>query len=123
MTATEPTIEHLLADTAPEVRAISERLRALILDVLPGAVEWVDLGNRVAAYGTARRMRDLIFAIAPHGAHVNLQFADGVELPDPEGLFEGTGKRIRHVKNRSTNDVERPALRALVEAAVARRRG
>ena len=28
-------------------------------------------------------MRDLLFAIIPHEAHVNLQLADGADLPDP----------------------------------------
>ena len=43
-------------------------------------------------------------------------------LADPTGIVEGTGKRIRHVKVRSMADVERPALRALIEAQAERRR-
>ena len=64
-------------------------------------------------------MRDLLFAIAPHRQHVNLQFADGALLPDPGSLMEGTGKRIRHVKCRTPEDAARPALRALVDEQLA----
>ena len=46
-------------------------------------------------------MRDFLFAIIPHKAYVNLQLADGVDLPNRDGRIEGTGKRIRHVKVRS----------------------
>ena len=49
-------------------------------------------------------MRDFSFAIIPHKAHVNLQLADGVDLPNPDGHIEGTGKRVRHVKVRSVED-------------------
>ncbi len=31
-------------------------------------------------------------------AHVNVGFFHGAELPDPAGLLEGSGKRMRHVK-------------------------
>jgi hypothetical protein len=67
-------------------------------------------------------MSALLFAIIPHKTHVNLQFADGVDLDDPDGLVEGTGKRIRHVKFRSLEDIDRPAARRLVDQQVALRR-
>ena len=67
-------------------------------------------------------MRDLTFAINPHSAHVNLQLPDGVDLPDPDGLIEGTGKRIRHVKIRSVEAASSAAVRAIVDAQVEVRR-
>jgi hypothetical protein len=41
----------------------------------------------------------------------------GADLPDPEGLLEGGGKLLRHVKIRSLEDLEQPALRNLIEEA------
>lgn len=82
-----------------------------------------DPGDGLLAIGTSAKMRDLLFAIIPHRAHVNLQLADGVDLPDPTRLIEGTGKRIRHVKVRSADAVGSPAVRAIVRAQVARRAG
>lgn len=82
-----------------------------------------DPGDGLLAIGTSAKMRDLLFAIIPHRAHVNLQLADGVDLPDPTRLIEGTGKRIRHVKVRSADAVGSPAMRAIVGAQVARRAG
>ena len=37
----------------------------------------------------------------------------GVDLPDPEGLLEGTGKKIRHVKIMSAADAKKKAVKAL----------
>ena len=65
-------------------------------------------------------MKDWWAGIGPHARHVNLQLAEGALLDDPAGLVEGTGKRIRHVKLRTVDDVDRPAVRALLERSLAR---
>src|SRR5690242_5604751 len=50
-------------------------------------------------------------------AHVNVGFFLGAELADPEGLLEGSGKFMRHVKLRSDRELDASALRALIEQA------
>ena len=50
-------------------------------------------------------------------AHVNVGFFRGAEIADPEGLLEGTGKFMRHVKLRPERDVEGTALMKLIETA------
>ena len=52
-------------------------------------------------------------------AHVNVGFFRGAEIPDPEGLLEGTGKYMRHVKLRPGGDVDTTALTRLIEIAYA----
>ena len=49
--------------------------------------------------------------------HVNVGFFRGAELADPEGLLEGTGKFMRHVKLRPGCDVNAAALTKLIETA------
>ena len=116
----------LLEPHTPTVRDVFGALRALARDVMPDAQEQVDLPDRVLAFGFGPpggvRMRGLAVGLIPHTAHVNVQLADGALLDDPSGIVEGTGKRIRHVKCRSLDDVARPALRALLEEQAARKR-
>ncbi len=50
-------------------------------------------------------------------AHVNVGFFRGAELADPEGLLEGTGRFMRHVKLRPGRDFNAAALVRLVETA------
>jgi hypothetical protein len=50
---------------------------------------------------------------------VLLGIARAIELPDPEGLLEGTGKLHRHIKFRQTADLKRSGVRQLLVAAVA----
>jgi hypothetical protein len=50
-------------------------------------------------------------------AHVNVGFFRGAEIADPEGLLEGTGKFMRHVKLGAERTVDAKALIKLIETA------
>jgi hypothetical protein len=117
----------LLERHTPEVRRIFGELLRVCRDAMPGATEQLDLPDHLVAFGFGPpggvRVRDLAVALIPHAAHVNVQLADAAVLDDPAGIVEGTGKRIRHVKCRSIDDVARPALRALLVQQAGRRRG
>ena len=56
-------------------------------------------------------------------AHVNVGFFRGAEIADPDGLLEGTGKFMRHVKLRPEGDVPVSALVKLIETAYADMKG
>ena len=111
--------DKFLGASTPEVAETARALRLAVIEVFPDAVEWFDPGNGLLAFGTTRTMRDLLFAIIPHKAHVNLQLVDGVDLPNPDGRIEGTGKRARHVKVRSVADTEAAWLKAAIAAQLA----
>jgi len=102
-------------DPIPELALAS---RALILDVFPRAVEVVWAQQKTAGYGTGpKKMTEQFTWLAPYPKHVVFGFYYATELPDPEGLLEGTGRLMRHAKIRTAADLERPALRDLVLAA------
>lgn len=60
--------------------------------------------------------------IGVHREHANLGFYYGAQLSDPEGLLEGTGKKLRHIKVRDIEEVDRPALRHMVELSLEERK-
>ena len=110
--------EAILADASPPVRDLALRTRALIRDVLPDVVEVPWPRQRTVGFGVGpRKMSEHFCYIAVLADRVNLGFNYGSELPDPEGLLEGTGKLFRHVKVTGPEDLASPALRRLVEAA------
>ncbi len=117
------TIDDLLQITAESLQPIVMALREIVYDIDPNVCEEVRLGDRAASYGVGpRKMIDGYAYIMPHNARVNLGFYQGVDLADPEGLLEGTGAKMRHVKIRSLDDTRRPEVRALILAAIAKRR-
>ncbi len=109
-------IEAYIERQAPSVQAIVRRLRELVRATLPELNEYVDR-HEVIRYGRGSGMSEWVCYISGHKAHANLGFARGASLPDPEGLIEGTGKNLRHVKVRSVTEAERDGLRGLLAEA------
>lgn len=105
-----------LANHTADVQGAARVLEEVIRTELPDVVVQYDPGNGLLAFGRSMRMRDLLFALIPHAGWVNLQLADGALLPNPDGLIEGTGKRIRHIKvptaERARSNPIRNAVRA-----------
>jgi len=119
--ALEADVDRLLAQHSPELQAIERALRATIRREFPDVVEQVDFGNKLIAFGRTMKIRGLLFAIIAHQSWVNLQLADGADLPDPAGIIEGTGKRIRHIKVRSVEAASSGPVVAAIRAQLAAR--
>ena len=117
------TWDDVLERHSPVVQAAAHAMLGLLLEELPDAVVRFDRGDGLLAIGTGSGMRDWLFALIPHAGWLNLQLADGAVLPNPDGLIEGTGKRIRHIKIRSVEAATSPAVRAAVQAEIAERPG
>src|SRR5207302_1922848 len=61
---------------------------------------------------------DAAFAyVNAFSVHASVGFFHGSALPDPAGLLEGSGKRMRHVKLRPGVEVDEDALADLITAA------
>jgi hypothetical protein len=105
-------IDGWLAEPVFQLRAIAkicfDQLRACGSDV----VELLHDGYPVAC------VEDAAFGyVNAFKAHVNVGFFRGASLKDPAGLLQGDGKRMRHVKVRSIEEANAPALKALSLAA------
>ena len=83
------------------MRSCGDDVRELLHDGHPTAC----VGD--AAFGYVNAFKD----------HVNVGFFRGAELPDANGLLEGTGKFMRHVKLWPSQEVNDAALRKLIHAA------
>ncbi|MFC7307039.1 DUF1801 domain-containing protein [Streptomyces monticola] len=113
-------VEQVLAAREPKIAELGRSVCQLILRRFPDAVVTVD-GNDIG-FGTGTGYKGLVFTVAPAKAHVTLGIAGGATLPDPAGLLEGAGKVHRHVKLRHAEELARPELAELIDAALARRR-
>jgi hypothetical protein len=120
---THGSFEEALSGSSREVTEIAEQLRDLIIDVYPDVVEVPWPKQRIIGYGVGpKKMSEHFCYIAAQRDYVNLGFYYGVELPDPDGLLEGTGKNLRHVKVRNIEQVAQAALRALLHSSLEERK-
>lgn len=115
----ETDVQALLASYPPSVRELTWKLRTLVFEVMPHVLEQVDASDKILGYGLGPTMADSVCVIAPYTSHLILMFGKGVELPDPAGLLKGTEKHVRSVKIMTASDIEAPALRTLLEHAIA----
>lgn len=93
--ARKGTFGDLFVKRASHVQAVGKRLRAIVREVLPKAEETVYLGWSIALYKEGKE----VCGIQPiKNNRCNFYLSRGAQLPDPDGLLEGTGKSIRHVK-------------------------
>ena len=115
----ETDVQAFLASYPPEVRDLAWKLRALVCEVIPHVLEHVYASDEMIGYGLGPNRADIICVIAPSTSHVILMFGKGRELRDPEGLLKGAEKHVRSVKIMAASDIEAPALRTLLENAVA----
>lgn len=110
--------DDILTASSPHAQELARYLRALIIEVFPAVVEVPWPRQHVAGYGVGpKKMSEHFCYIAAQKDHVNLGFYYGAELPDPDGLLKGPGKRLRHTKITQRSDIEQPALRTLIEVA------
>ena len=102
-----------------DIRDLALQLRALVLEEMAPCYENIyDAYSAVAiGYGTSERLSDGILHIAVYSNHVNLGFNDGATLPDPKGILEGKGSRIRHITIKTTEDLSKPELRSYIRSA------
>ncbi len=91
---------------------IITRLRALVRDTAPEAVESLKWAQPVY------EVNGPVAYIKANAQHVNFGFWRGAMLQAPEGLLEGDGDRMRHLKIFSLADIKTDILKTLVRQAV-----
>ena len=109
--------ESFMQSYSEAVAALAYAARNFLKDILPDSIEIVDAPSKIIAYGFSPKYADLICAIAPYKTYINIIFSRGAEMSDPDVLLSGTGKKARHIKISTVEDLSRPGVRALVETA------
>jgi hypothetical protein len=108
----------------PAIRELALDARELVLRVLaPPNESILDVYALALNYGFSERMKDQVVYIAVYTKHINFGFHQGARMDDPEGILEGDGKQLRHIKIKSQADLGNPVVgdylrRAAPEGAV-----
>ena len=120
----EPLPEYLgfLSPYAPSIVQLALATRALVLEEAEGAHELIyDAYNAVASgYSFTGRPSEACLHVAVYARWVNLGFNFGSKIPDPDGLLQGSGQWVRHIRITAPEDLRNPAVRSLIRAAVER---
>ena len=108
----DPAVDVWMRAHVGELGAIAKHWFEIMRDCGDDVRELLHDGHPTACVGDAAFTYVNAFT-----AHVNVGFFLGAQIPDPEGLLEGNGKFMRHVKIRPGAGVDEAALMMLIETA------
>lgn len=108
----------LLSRFSPEIVAMVKRCLPRLRRAFPGSYQIVyDYSHSlVVSFSMSERGYEGIVALAIHPGWVRLYFDKS--LPDPKGLLEGAGSKVRGVTLKAATDLDHGEIRELVEAAI-----
>lgn len=105
-------VDEWLSGNPVELYTIARRWFNEIRDCGEAVGELIHDGCPVAC------VEDAAFAyVNVYKSHVSIGFFLGAYLSDPEGLLEGTGKQMRHIKLRPQAAINNIAVTALIHQA------
>jgi MOSC domain-containing protein YiiM len=110
------TVDDLLSSYPPPIRSIAGKLREIILEAAPGALEKANRGWRSISYRD--KQVGYFCGIFPFEDHVDLIFEFGVLLPDPDGILQGDAKQVRYLRFHDLDEVHTEEIIPLLLAAL-----
>lgn len=113
----QDSLETFYESYPPEVQAIGRILQEQVKKTMPEAHEILVAKDNYIGYALTESLRHRICYICLLKEYVRFGFDFGGNLPDPERLLIGTGKRMRHIKVRTVQEANHAALKPLIEAA------
>lgn len=106
-----------LAKFPPEIAALAKQCMPKLRRAFPGANQLVYnySSSIVVSFGMSDRGYEGIISIAVLRNDVKLYFDKS--LPDPKGLLEGSGSKVRSVSIKKASELDRGDIKALIAAA------
>ncbi len=119
--ATQRQVDSFIARYTPEMAAAINACRARLRERVPRGYELVyDNYNALAiGYAWDDKASASLVSIAGYPRWVTLFFLYGKGLPDPGGLLQGEGARVRSMRLASPDDLDKPAVQRLLDLALA----
>lgn len=121
MPSAQSQVSTFIAKFSPEVAAQFRKARAEVRALLPRGFELVyDNYNAFGCgYSTTTKNSGVVVSVVAYPRWVTLFFFCGAMLPDPEGILQGSGARIRSVRLDPPDLLKSKAVRMLLKQAIA----
>jgi hypothetical protein len=113
----------ITSNYSEEVQHLAIQIRDLIFEIYPETVEVPWVIQKTIGYGIGpKKMSEHFCYMVFAQKHVSLGFNYGVNLNDPTAILDGTGKKFRSTKMKSSDDVYNPNLLELIKEAIKERK-
>jgi hypothetical protein len=108
----------MLARFSPEIAAQAEEVLPRLQRAFPGTPQLVYAYPKsvVVSFSPSERGSEGVVALAVDPSQVRLYFSK--DLPDPKGLLEGSGTKVRSVPLKAPSDLDRGDVHDLIQSAI-----
>jgi hypothetical protein len=115
----EKQLQSFIDKFEPKHQSLIRAVRKMLRKRLPTAHElvWDNYNFFVIGYSATERPSDSIVQIAGAANGVGLAFYRGATLPDPHKILLGSGSQNRFIRLESAATLNRPEVKALIDAA------
>jgi len=112
------TIDEVFAKASATTLPIITAAHKYLIELNPDAVIVARRGEKSVAYGIGvKKMSEAYCYLIPFKDYVNFGFFHGTDI-DVDGILEGTGAKMRHIKIHTLEDLDNPELKELVLRAI-----
>lgn len=117
----ESQIDAFIAKYSPQVASDLRGARARLRAMFPHGHELVydNYNALVFGFSPTERASQAFISVAAYPQWINLFFAHGASLSDPDGLLKGSGSRVRSIRLQSAEHLLEPAIQALIAQSAA----
>lgn len=105
----DPAIAALLSDCRRRLHRLIPRGHELVYD---------NYNALVCGFGPSLKASEAVVSLAAYPRWVTLFFLQGALLPDPHGLLQGSGSRVRSIRLRAVEDLDMPEIADLFSHAL-----
>ena len=114
------TVASFLSKYDPAIAAQVRDVRAHLSSRFPRGYELVydNYNALVFGFSPSARASATVVSVAAYPRWVTLFFLDGVSLPDPHGVLEGAGRRVRGVRLAPPDALYSAPVQALLDSVV-----
>jgi hypothetical protein len=116
----EKQLDRFLDAFVPEVAEIARKALAKLRKRLPHAIELVydNYDALACGFSPTERASDGVFSVAVYPQHANFFFLQGAKLADPDGILQGEGSRVRHLRLENEKTLDRADVKAMMATAI-----
>jgi hypothetical protein len=119
--AAEAELKRFIDKFEPKHRTLIKAARKALQKRFPGACELVydNYNFFVIGYSPTERPSEAILSLTANASGLGICFLRGASLKDPHKLLLGSGNQTRFIRLDSIEVLSRPAVEALIAAAIA----
>lgn len=111
-TQQNPAVDQYIEQLPETIQELAKELRKLVFELSSSMKEEIKWSKPSYSHN------GLVCYMQTAKTHINFGFYQGAKLDDRDGLLEGEGKKMRHIRMRKVQEIQAEPLKNLIWEAI-----